>query len=209
MFVFAGVLLASGIFIARPYCRFLCPYGVLLNWFSRFSFRHMTITPSNCIQCKLCEHSCPYDAIRIPVSGKNPDSKPKVTRKFITISMLIPVLMFVGGLIGSLLHESLATVHPRVRLARDILDPVKMKQVPETYEIKAFRSSGKPAAEVLEEAKTILHEFYLGSWIFGIFIGLTVGLLIANRLITNFNPDYVPDKGNCYSCARCMEYCPV
>ena len=32
-----------GIFIARPYCRFLCPYGVLLNWTSRFSWKHMIV----------------------------------------------------------------------------------------------------------------------------------------------------------------------
>jgi len=66
MFIFGGILLLSGVFIARPYCRFLCPYGVLLNWLSRFSWKHMGITPSECIQCRLCENSCPYDAIDLP-----------------------------------------------------------------------------------------------------------------------------------------------
>jgi len=31
MFVIGGIFLLAGIFIARPYCRFFCPYGVLLN----------------------------------------------------------------------------------------------------------------------------------------------------------------------------------
>ena len=74
MFLFAGILLISGIFIARPYCRFLCPYGVLLNWMSRFSWRHLTITPAGCIQCRLCENSCPYDAIDMPVTEKKQQS---------------------------------------------------------------------------------------------------------------------------------------
>ena len=85
MFLFAGGLLISGIFLARPYCRFLCPYGVLLNWFSRFSRKHITITPSECIQCRLCEDSCPFDAIDIPRTGKNPEDKKVTLRKFILI----------------------------------------------------------------------------------------------------------------------------
>ena len=63
MIVFGVLLLLAGLFINRPYCRFLCPYGVLLNIFSRFSSKHLTITPAECINCKLCEESCPYNAI--------------------------------------------------------------------------------------------------------------------------------------------------
>jgi polyferredoxin len=57
MFLIGGIFLLVGVFIARPYCRFFCPYGVLLNWVSRFSKKHITITPASCIQCKLCENS--------------------------------------------------------------------------------------------------------------------------------------------------------
>ena len=66
MLVFGGLLLALGMFVARPYCRFICPYGVLLGWLSRFSKFHVTITPTDCIQCRLCEDSCPFDAILKP-----------------------------------------------------------------------------------------------------------------------------------------------
>ncbi len=41
MIVFGALLLLAGIFVNRPYCRYLCPYGVLLNIFSRFAGRHL------------------------------------------------------------------------------------------------------------------------------------------------------------------------
>ena len=59
-------MLLIGVFVGRPYCRFLCPYGVLLNLASRLSRWRVTITPSACVQCRLCEKSCPLGAIEVP-----------------------------------------------------------------------------------------------------------------------------------------------
>jgi NosR/NirI family transcriptional regulator, nitrous oxide reductase regulator len=208
MFAFAGILLISGIFIARPYCRFFCPYGVLLNWTSRFSRRHLTITPAECIQCRLCENSCPYDAIDLPLTTKNPEGARSMGRKLLLLTLLIPLLMLAFGYAASRLHEPLASVNPKVRLAKQILEPEKAGQ-PETFEMEAFRSSGKPLQEAFAEATEVLRKFYLGSWILGGFIGLVIGGLIAGRMMSRYNPDYVPNKGNCFSCARCVDYCPV
>ena len=61
-----GAFLLLGTVVARPYCRFVCPYGVILSWLSRLSFRHATITPDSCVKCRLCEEACPVDAIRAP-----------------------------------------------------------------------------------------------------------------------------------------------
>ncbi|MCX6304902.1 MAG: 4Fe-4S binding protein [Bacteroidetes bacterium] len=209
MFIFAGTLLVSGIFIARPYCRFLCPYGVLLNWISRFSWKHMTITPTTCIQCRLCEDSCPYDAIDMPVTDKNPESRSTTIRKLILICFLVPFLTVLGGWTISRMHETLAGVNGKVSLARTLLQPEKPTDQPEQVEVTAFKSSGIPAARVYAEASVVLKHFYIGSWVLGCFLGLAFGLTLAFRMVTTYQPDYTPNKGTCYSCARCVDYCPV
>jgi ferredoxin len=209
MFLFAALLLISGIFIARPYCRFLCPYGVLLNWVSRFSRKHMTITPAECIRCRLCEDSCPYDAIDIPLTYKDTETRQSRTRKFMLISLLIPVLVAAGGFGGSLLSGTLASIHPSVKLARQVLTPEEQRVRPETFELTALRSSGKQPEQLYGEVKIILQKFNTGGWILGGYTGLVFGLLIAGRMIRRLKSDYVPNKATCFSCGKCIDYCPV
>lgn len=63
MLMLGGAFLVAGMFIGRPYCRYLCPYGVLLNWCSRLSKRGVSITPNRELDCGLCNDACPYGAI--------------------------------------------------------------------------------------------------------------------------------------------------
>ena len=58
-----GLFLVGGIFLGRPYCRYLCPYGALLSAFSRISWRSFSITPDRELDCGLCTDACPYGAI--------------------------------------------------------------------------------------------------------------------------------------------------
>jgi len=66
MLVYGGVLLGLSLIVGRPYCRFLCPYGALLGLCARVAWKRPTITPDECIACRLCKDACPVDAIRMP-----------------------------------------------------------------------------------------------------------------------------------------------
>ena len=204
-------LLIFGMFFARPYCRIFCPYGVLLSWMSRFSKRHISITPAECIKCKLCANSCPFDAIDYPTDEKervNISSSSNI-RRFIITFLLIPVWIIVGGYVGSRAHIYLSKAHPDIYLAELLITQPELKADLKNLDIQAFLQSGKSMDELVSNAKFIRQKFYRGGWIFGGFIGLVLGIMIMRQMIFRKTTDYVTNKSNCFSCGRCMDYCPV
>jgi polyferredoxin len=56
-FVFLALVIAS-VFIYRPFCRFLCPYGVFLSLASILS-RFGLVRTDACVDCGKCEKTCP------------------------------------------------------------------------------------------------------------------------------------------------------
>lgn len=207
MFVLGGSFLVIGMFVGRPYCRFLCPYGVLLNWTSIFSKKHLTITPAACIDCKLCERSCPMDAINKPVS--DPVSGKRDIRRFILSVIIIPLWMLAGGYIISKSHVYLSRANRTVNLAELLITHPELKADPDHIDVQTFLASGQTMESLVEEASVIRQQFQTGGWILGAFFGLAFGIMFARKTIYRSRTDYQPDKGNCVSCGRCMEYCPV
>ncbi len=209
MIVLGVAFLLMGMFVARPYCRFLCPYGVPLSWMSRFSKWHLTITPSKCIQCKLCTHSCPFDAIDFPTDEKEVVKSGLGPRRFVTYAVIIPLWIAAGVFVGSKSHTFLSKANRDVYLAELLISHPELKNDPDNIDIQTFLSSGKPMHTLVEEAGIIRQKFYTGSMIAGGFLGLVIGMTLLNTLVFRKRQDYEPHKGNCYSCGRCMDYCPV
>jgi NosR/NirI family transcriptional regulator, nitrous oxide reductase regulator len=200
------VMLLIGMFVARPYCRFFCPLSVPLNWMSRFSKWHLSITPKECIQCKLCSSSCPFDAINEPEDRKDDRGSLK---QFLFYIVLVPLIAIGFGYAFSKAHSFLAKANSDVYLAELLIKHPEMKTNPDNLDIQTFMASGETMDELVESASKIQSKFYTGSWILGIFMGLVIAFTLLNQVMFRSRKDYEPDRGTCFSCGRCMDYCPV
>jgi len=58
-----GLLLLSSVFINRPFCRTICPIGIILGWVSKIPGATIIGLKGDCISCKQCSDSCDIHAI--------------------------------------------------------------------------------------------------------------------------------------------------
>lgn len=209
MVVLGISLLLLGTVIARPYCRFICPYGVLLNWLSRLSWRHVTISPNECNNCRLCEESCPFDAIERPVDAALPaEKRVSEIKRLALVFILLPVIVIGGGWATARLFVPLSRQHFTVSLAEEILLEDSGKQGETSERTRTFRASGKPTEELFSEAAAIRRKFKIGGWFSGGFLGLVFSLKLIALFIRKKRVLYAIDAGSCLSCGRCFLYCP-
>jgi ferredoxin len=209
MIIFGVLLLLAGIFVNRPYCRFLCPYGVLLNIFSRFAGRHLTITPAECTNCRLCEEVCPYDAIIPSDKELKPEEPLKSRKRFILYFFLVPFFAVAGAFSLFNLAPSLSSVNSTVRLAREIKTEKKSGVESDSKAVVAFKESGKTESELFAEENLIIERFQKGAPWAGAFLGISFGIGMISLTIRNKRSEYKPHQGKCFSCGRCFKYCPV
>ena len=209
MIIFGSLLLIVGVFINRPYCRYLCPYGVLQRIFSRFSLKHLRISPAGCRNCRVCETGCPYDAI-LPADPVKDQEKPEPSKKgSLLYFLIIPVIAAAGAVILYNLAPSFSAVNSTVSLAREIrLENEKgIKAV--SKDAVAYFESGKTDNELFEEEQLIIDRFRKGAPWVGMFLGLSLGIGLFRLTIRNMRTEYKPDRGRCFSCAKCFKFCPV
>jgi NosR/NirI family transcriptional regulator, nitrous oxide reductase regulator len=209
MILFGGFLLLLATVVGRPYCRFLCPLSVLLNWSSRLSRKHVTITPAECINCRLCEDSCPFGAINPPSESGPPEKRSQGLKRLALVLVLAPIIIIASGWVISKGYVPLSRQHFTVSLAEQIRMENQGLITESTEETKAFRSSGTPVQELYDSALAIQNKFRIGGWILGGFIGFIIIVKIINLSIIRQQNDYTADNGNCVSCGRCFSYCPV
>ena len=200
--------LVVGIFVARPYCRFVCPYGVILRQLSRLSRWRVTITPDECVKCRLCEDSCPFGAIRKPTADWPAGEYKIAKRRLAGLLLLLPVLVFLGAWLGHAVGPAMSRTNPTVALAERMYSEEQGKVEDTTDASTAFRATGKTVAQLYEEASDIRARFGKGSLLFGAFVGLVGGLKLAGASVRRKRTGYEADRASCLACGRCFEYCP-
>jgi polyferredoxin len=225
----AGFLLVA-MFLGRPYCRFLCPYGALLNLVSRFSRWNVTLTPEDCIHCQLCDVACPFGAIAEPAQNDPAPSLRAVRFRLAGLVVLLPVLMVAGGWLGNRLSVPLSKKHAAVSLAERVAaeDSGIITNLPDATEILAFtnqpvpasreenlrlaslafRQTGRPVHELYQEAWQVRAQFSFGGLILGAFAGLVLGAKLIGLSLAPKRAIYEPDWAACVACGRCYTYCP-
>ncbi|MCK5687025.1 4Fe-4S binding protein [bacterium] len=203
------VILLGGMFIARPYCRFICPYGVILGLFSFFSKKHLTICPGVCIECKLCENSCPVDAINLPSSimdgGKRNLKLKHLGITLVVVPLIILIITFSVSRFSRIMSISNPVVHLAVRIKAENAGIAKGR----TLESKAFRSKENSVEKLFSQAAVIRKKFDIGAIILGIFLGIIISIKLVLIFFGGNSTGYSPDRFNCISCGRCIEFCPV
>ena len=68
--IFAALLLIASLFIYRPWCQFLCPFGFVGWLVEQFSLLRPRINWKVCKKCQLCVEACPTRAMADFYSGK-------------------------------------------------------------------------------------------------------------------------------------------
>jgi ferredoxin len=209
MLFLGAVLLLISMFVGRVYCRFICPYSVLLRILSPFSKRRVSITPEECVDCRLCEKACPFGAIRYP-SVPEPPRHQDAGRKQLRLALLsLPILVAVFAWIGHRSSAALSRLDFTVRLADRIWQEDNHKVEGTTDESAAFRDLAQPAQPLYQRAAEIQHRFAIGSTILGVWIALVVALKLIALIIRRRRTGYTADPANCVACARCYLSCPV
>ena len=202
-------LLIISVFVGRPYCRFICPYSILLRQLSRLSKWRVTITPDECVQCRLCEDSCPYGAIRRPSINWPETEYGRSKKRLAVLLLLLPILILLSGWSGSGLKKVMSRMHPTVRLAERIYLEDAGEVEDTTDASLAFRATGKETEALYEDALNIRADFGFGGWLFGGFVGLIIGLKLITVSVWRQRTDYEAGRASCLACGRCFKYCPM
>lgn len=209
MLLFGGCLLVIGVFVGRPYCRYLCPYGAILRVLSRCAKWHVSIPPTTCINCRLCEDVCPYDAIRTPTISPPATQRSRAKIRLLGMLGLAPLLVVVGAGTGKLLGQPLARWNPEVQLAEQLRQEELGLASETTDAADAFRSAGRAPRDAYAAAIQWRQQYgALGTWL-GAWVGLVLGVKLVQLSLFRRRVDYQPDRSGCVSCGRCFWYCPV
>lgn len=206
----AGVaVLGLATTIGRPYCRYLCPYSVLLRAASVFSRWRVRTTPGECVNCHLCADACPYGAILPPTTGERAPRRAAERRQLALCIVLLPVLVGVGAVLARMGSPVLARVHPTVALADRVWLEEEGRVEGQTPASEAFAAQALRSSDLYAEAALIRGQFDRLSWFLGGWLGLVSAMRLIGAGLRRRRTEYQVDVAACVACGRCYAACPV
>lgn len=58
-----AVVLISSLIIERPWCKYLCPFGIIMGLFNKIRIFKIARNSNTCINCKKCDKACPMNLV--------------------------------------------------------------------------------------------------------------------------------------------------
>lgn len=205
---FGIVLLIMSIFIGRPFCQFLCPYGALLSVFSALSWKKLEITNKGCINCALCGLSCPVDAIRAPQSSRTKEERRAGVKRIILFAVLLPVLTFLGSVLMGSQSEALSLAHKDVYLYEQLLLQEANPDLEEPLEVETFNALGGDIEELKAKVDAVRSDYVLYAHLAGALIGFVIGFKLLKLSLKRGRKTFEIDMARCTTCGKCFNYCP-
>ncbi|MCR5432774.1 MAG: 4Fe-4S binding protein [Bacteroidaceae bacterium] len=208
MITFGIGLLLMSVFIGRPFCRFLCPYGALLSVFSSLSWKKLEITPRGCINCALCGMSCPVDAIRSPQSSRTGEERRKGVNRIILFAALLPLLTMAGAFLVGGQSDALSLAHKDVYLYELLLQQQARPDMEVPLEVETFNALGGNIEELKARVDEVRLDYRFYTRLAGALIGFIIGFKLLKLSLKRSRKTYEVSSAHCTMCGRCFSYCP-
>ena len=219
--VFGIALLVMSVFVGRPFCQYLCPYGAVLSIFASLSWKKLGITEKTCINCGLCIRSCPVDAIRTPQTSRMKEARMTGVKRIIVFAILLPLFSIAGAFLVGKNSDALSKAHKSVYLYEQISEvrgerlegsgQDTLNSTPSTLnslEVETFNAQGRSIEELKAEVDIIKHQYSIYSYLAGALIGFVIGFKLLKLSLKRSRNTYEIDSARCTMCGKCFEYCP-